>query len=127
MSHKPSLLLVEDDPLFVLNLEDLLIDAGYMVFAALHGDAAIAELSSEPERFSCLVTDIRLGTQSDGWAVAQHARAMNPDIAVIYISGRTADWGTVGVSDSVMLQKPFEPDLLTATIVRLTGTAQPSV
>ena len=118
MSHKPALLLVEDDPVFVLALEDLLLDAGFTVFAALNGDAAIAEISSAPDKFTCLVTDITLGTATDGWAVARHAREMNPDIAVIYITGGSANLASERVDDSMLLTKPFDILELTAMIAR---------
>ena len=119
MPHKSTVLLVEDDPLFVLNVEDQLLDAGFTVFAALHGDAAIAEISSEPDKFACVITDIKLGTDTDGWAVARHARSVSPEIGVVYISGGNPDWATHGVAGSVMLTKPFSLDDLTAAILRL--------
>ena len=127
MPHKPALLLVEDDPLYVLDLEDMLLDAGFTVFAALNGDAAIAEISSAPEKFTCLVTDITLGTATDGWAVARHARAMNPEIAVIYITGGTADAAAHKVPNSTVLTKPFDIAVLTAMIARTAKIELPPV
>lgn len=126
MSNKPTILLVEDDPLFVLNVEDQLIEAGFTVFAALHGDAAIAEISSEPGKFACLVTDIRLGTATDGWAVARHARSTNPEMGIVYMSGGNGDWASQGLPGSVMLTKPFAIAELTAVIDRMVDAiAQP--
>ena len=126
MPHKPALLLVEDDPLYVLDLEDMLLDAGFTVFAALNGDAAIAEISSAPDKFTCLVTDITLGTTTDGWAVARHAREMNPQIAVIYITGGIGEAEVDKVPHSTVLTKPFEIEVLTDLIARTAKMAPPS-
>ena len=102
------ILLVEDEHLIRLNLEDELADAGFEVVAATSGDEAIAELDADAARFRAVLTDIRLGTGPDGWAVARQARELVPQMPVAYISGDSGhDWPVHGVPDSVMVPKPF--------------------
>ena len=126
MQYKPAVLLVEDEALVVLGVEDALIDAGFEVFSALHGAAAMAEFDSAPDRFACLVTDIRLGGDTDGWAVARHARSKRPDLAVLYMTGHAAtQWATEGVAGSVLLKKPFANDELVATVTGLVRQPEP--
>lgn len=126
MLKKPVVLLVEDEAILVIGVEDALVNAGFEVFSALNPTAALAEIDSDPDRFACLVTDIRLGGEVDGWAVARHARAKNPRIAVVYMTGNAAaQWGAEGVKDSVMLIKPFPHVHLAATLLKLMNQSEP--
>lgn len=128
MQLKPAVLLVEDEALLVLGVEDVLIDAGFEVFSALHGAAAMAEFDSAPDRFTCLITDIRLGGETDGWAVARHARAKRPELAVIYMTGHAAaQWATEGVPGSVLLNKPFPNHDLVTMVTGLVSQPEPQV
>lgn len=126
MLKKPVVLLVEDEAILVIGVEDALVNAGFEVFSALTPTAALAEIDSDPQRFACLVTDIRLGGEIDGWAVARHAREKNPRIAVVYMTGNAAaQWGAEGVRDSVMLLKPFPHVQLASTLLKLMNQPEP--
>ena len=111
-----ALLLVEDDKFVSTFVESVLEDGGYTVFVAEDGNHAIARLEKNIDEIVGLVTDIRLGSDPDGWEVARRARELKPTMAVVYMSGDSAsDWAAQGVPKSVMLQKPFvEAQLLTA-------------
>lgn len=64
-----------------------------------------------------MVTDINLGAgASTGWAVGQHARELNPEMPIVYVTGDSAhEWPSPGVPHSVVLPKPFAPaDLVVA-------------
>lgn len=57
-----------------------------------------------------LVTDVNLGPAPNGWEIGRHARELNPEIAVIYMTGDSeGQWGAEGVPGSLMIQKPLEP------------------
>ena len=101
------ILVVEDEALIRLNLVNVLEDGGFTVHESIDGDAALAEIDS-CDVLHGLVTDIRLGSEMDGWNVARQARVKFPSIAVVYISADSAEaWVSEGVPNSVMLQKPF--------------------
>lgn len=120
MQKKPVVLLVEDEAMLVLGAEDALIEAGFEIFSALNGTAAIAEFDSAPDHFACLVTDIRLGGEIDGWAVARHAREKRPDLPVVYMTGNAAaQWATEGVEGSILLNKPFPIAHLASAVTKL--------
>jgi DNA-binding response OmpR family regulator len=120
MSAEPVALLVEDDAFLVLQLEDEFTAAGFEIYSALHGTAAVSEIDSAPNKFFCLVADIALGNTIDGWAVARHARLRNPDIIVIYITGeRFDDWESRGVSDSMLLNKPLQAGQLVSAVIEM--------
>jgi CheY-like chemotaxis protein len=81
-----SVLLVEDELLVRELASEDLGDAGFQVTAAGNGDDAVAVLR-EGRRFDLLFTDIRMPGATDGWQLAREARALLPDIRVIYATG----------------------------------------
>ena len=63
----------------------------------------------------------------DGWEVAQHAREIEPDFPVVYMSGAAAaDWTSIGVPNSIMLAKPFAPAQLLTAVSNLLNSATPT-
>jgi DNA-binding NtrC family response regulator len=66
--------------------------------------------------FRAIVTDVNQGWEKSGWDVAKHAREIDPEIAIIYVTGHGAnDWPSHGLPRSVLLSKPFAvAQLLTA-------------
>lgn len=111
-----AVLVVEDEPLLLMWLEDLLLEAGHSVVIASSAKEATAVLNS-PNGISALLTDIRLGPGKTGWWIAQVARRERPEIPVIYISGdAVSEWGKNGVAGSIMMQKPVEDQQLIQTL-----------
>ena len=76
------------------------------------------------EKYRALVTDINLAPgKLDGWDVARHAREIDSNFPVIYMSGKDADdWASKGVPNSIMLTKPFAPAQLVTALSHLLNT-----
>jgi CheY-like chemotaxis protein len=113
----PIVLVVEDDQLVQGMVEETLGDGGYELVIASSGQHALELLDTGDGKYRALVTDINLGRDKvDGWEVARHAREIDPEFSVVYMSGDSAaDWASKGVPNSIMLSKPFAPaQLLTA-------------
>src|SRR4051812_27931449 len=121
-----AILVVEDEPLILLDVEMGLQEAGFEVVAAPNAAMAIAAFDAQPDKFKGLITDIRLGAGQSGWDVARHLRQANSTLPVIYVSGDSAIyWGAEGVPESVMITKPFAlPQIITALSTLL--NAQPT-
>jgi DNA-binding response OmpR family regulator len=119
----PKILVVEDDLLIQGLVEDTLRDGGFDIAVASSGEEAVTLLQEHKDKYRALVTDINLTAKMDGWEVAQHAREVEPNFPVIYMSGAAAaDWTSKGVPNSIMLAKPFAPaQLLTAVSNLLNG------
>jgi CheY-like chemotaxis protein len=99
------LLLVEDGPLTLLSTKAALEERGYRVMAVRHGSSALKALA---QPLCGLITDIRLPGPFDGWQIAQEARAIWPDLPVMYITGEgDNEWPEKGVSGSLILRKPY--------------------
>jgi DNA-binding response OmpR family regulator len=116
-------LLVEDEALIVFALEEELREAGFEVLSVVKSERAMDAIEQQKTPYRALLTDIDLGGEFDGWALAHRARELNPDLPVIYMSGKSGiEWKAHGVPESVMLQKPFVfAQLLTALSNLLNG------
>lgn len=103
-----ALLLVEDDPLVANLSRTMLEEDGYSVLLACNGYEALSLLNEQGDAFVAVVTDVRLGAGPNGWDVGRHARALQPAMPVLYVTGdSSADWHANGVAGSGLLTKPF--------------------
>lgn len=124
MTDGKLLLLVEDEPLILLAVQDVLEAEGYAVVTADNGSDATAAIDVLAERTSGLITDIRLGPGPDGWEVARRARTRRPELPIVYITGDSAhEWPAKGVPRSVVVQKPFGPDQVVRVVAELIPAA----
>lgn len=109
----PNVLLVENDQRLGALFEAALNEAGHDVARAHNGHEALCRLAAKAPPVDLVVTDIDLGEGPDGWQVARHARAVSPDMPVIYMTGGRADeWLPQHVPLGVLLLKPFPIDQL---------------
>ncbi len=111
-------LVVEDEPLVRDVIVSELEDAGYDVAQAANGREAMAALEASDPRVDLLFTDIRLPGLLDGWAIAERARALNPDVKVVYATGYSADKPRQ-VPNSRFLMKPYRPQAVLDTFAEL--------
>jgi DNA-binding response OmpR family regulator len=120
----PTLLLVEDQALLLINVEETLREAGFETVALSDGQNALNEIERDCARFSALVTDIDLGNAPSGWDVARRARELCSTLAVVRMSGASAhEWAALGVPNIVMLQKPFVAAQLVTAVATLINQA----
>src|SRR4051812_18073183 len=101
------ILVVDDDKLIQDLVEDALADGGFEVAIASSGEEAITLLNGKVAEYRALVTDIHLGGTIDGWEVARSAREIDATFPIVYMTGAAADeWGSKGVPNSILLNKP---------------------
>jgi DNA-binding response OmpR family regulator len=124
----PIILVVEDDTLIQSVVEEALADGGYRIVIASSGENAVKLIAAADGKYRALVTDINLGRNMvDGWEIARHAREIDPAFPVIYMSGDSAtDWSSKGVSNSIMLTKPFAPAQLVTAVSQLLNAGAPT-
>jgi DNA-binding response OmpR family regulator len=125
MAHALEVMVVEDDQSIQSIGEEALSDGGFEPAIASSGEEALTLLSES--NYRALVIDIKLGKDRiRGWDVARRARAMNPLLPVVYITGASADeWPVQGVPNSVVLTKPFAPAQLVTAVSQLLTEVPP--
>jgi CheY-like chemotaxis protein len=128
VANLPLILVVEDDQLVQSVVEDCLSEGGYEAVIASSGENAVELLDAAQGKYRAIVTDINFETGViDGWDVARHAREIDPNFPVVYMSGKDADdWASKGVPNSIMLAKPFAPAQLVTAVSQLLNAGTPS-
>jgi len=113
-------LIAENDAPILEILQGAFEDGGFAVLVASNGEDAMAELEAKRETVRALVTDIDLGSKATGFDVARHARELNPELPVVYVTGADGhDWPSLGVPNSVLITKPFAPSQVITAVSQL--------
>jgi DNA-binding NtrC family response regulator len=89
----------------------MLRDLGFDVTVADNGSAAVTVLRDR--KFDVLLSDLDLGGEIDGLGVLQTARAQDPLIKVVIMSGKSSAKYAVQ-PHAPFLQKPITQDTLSA-------------
>ncbi|MGA8600403.1 MAG: response regulator [Beijerinckiaceae bacterium] len=114
------ILVVEDDAVAGGEVKRALEDAGFRVLLVQSGEKATSTFDENAGEVGGLVADVKLGGNVSGWDVARHAREVNQDLPVVYITGFSAeDWPSQGVPKSILVQKPFAPAQIITAISSL--------
>lgn len=82
----PTVLIVEDDQLILLNSRLVLESAGYDVLSAEDAGEALDALDRHPE-IGILLTDVTMPGPIDGLALARRVYELRPELPVFVISG----------------------------------------
>ncbi|MDN3566327.1 response regulator [Paeniroseomonas aquatica] len=118
-SHRPVLLIVEDDFLVRLTLVDALSELGFEILEAEDARNALSLLCDRPD-IELMLSDINLPGEADGFALAKAARVIRPRLPVIYASGRySRAEAHQQVEGARFLAKPFTPTLAAVVIHEL--------
>lgn len=117
MSESASVYVVDDDPDLAASVSRLLCRQGYVAQPVLDPSELLRGYAASPA--CCIITDIMMG-DLDGFAFADRARAIDPDVAIIFM---TAWPTTANAVDSVRrhggldyLEKPIDEDRLLAAV-----------
>jgi DNA-binding response OmpR family regulator len=114
------ILIAEDDPSAGDEMKRALEEAGFRVLLAQSGEKATAAFDENAGEIGGLIADVKLGGNLSGWDVARHAREVNQDLPVVYITGFfVEDWASRGVPKSILVQKPFAPAQIITAISSL--------
>ena len=121
------ILVVEDDEEIQTIIEDALTEGGFEPAIAPSGEEAVTLLRGRRGKYRALVADIVLRGRIDGWEVAQRAREIDPEFPIIYMTGAKADqWPSRGVSNSILMEKPFAPAQLVTAVSQLLNGGLPT-
>src|SRR5437870_3710035 len=116
------ILVVDDEKAMLLALKGLLAKEGYHVETAASGEEALRQI--ETGSFHVVITDLSMNGVG-GMQVLEHARAVDPELAVIMITAHGSEKIAVqamklGAAD--YLPKPFDNDELRVVVRRVMET-----
>ncbi len=121
------ILVVEDDREIQTIVEDALVEGGFEPAIAPSGEEAVTLLQGNKSGYRALVADVNLRGRMDGWEVARHAREIDPEFPIVYMTGVGADkWPSRGVPNSILLEKPFAPAQLVTAVSQLLNGSTPT-
>lgn len=110
-----NILYVEDDPRLRRHVLHELMRSNHDVVEACDGTEACWLLNYHRSDLDMVITDIDLGSELDGWVVAEHARQLSGDISIIYATGMQSEQEPI--RNSVLLRKPFSAAALENAIL----------
>jgi CheY-like chemotaxis protein len=112
-----TVLLVDDDVLHRYAAERYLTGQGFRILAA--GDAGQAlHLVEAGAALDCMVLDLMLPSEAEGWALAQKVRQRIPVVPSIFVTANPEVAGTVSGADDAIFLKPAEFTSIAAEIRR---------
>jgi FixJ family two-component response regulator len=86
----PVVLVVDGEPLTLINMAETLKAAGYEVWQAHHAEEALRTIAVRRTPISALVTDVEMPGEMDGCELAWRVAATSSRIALIVVSGKGA-------------------------------------
>ena len=105
-------LIVEDEPLVRLSAIDMIEEMGFVVLEAEDAPEALGHLR-DGQRIDILFCDVGLPGMR-GPELAREAKALRPDLRVIFASGYGD--GAEGVDGGMFLSKPYDREDLEKTL-----------
>jgi len=117
-SHKPVILLVEDNVLVRFTTADILREEGFDVLEAVDSSEALALLSTG-HPLDLVITDIRMPGHMDGLQLASVIKNTRPNLPIALLSSHLEQ---PEHSADIFISKPYDPDKLVEVVERLIGT-----
>jgi DNA-binding NtrC family response regulator len=117
MPAMQTILIVEDEPLLLDHVGEVLSDVGYRVLLAANAAEALHYLADRTCPIDLLFTDIRMPGGLNGLALAQAAREGRPGVPVLLTTGFASELLAHPAPPAwALLRKPYTPDQLLTTI-----------
>lgn len=121
------ILIVDDDPDFLRQLELILQSSGYQVIKA--GSRSEAEEMISESSPDALIVDLMLEEEDDGFVLCYLAKKRFPDMPVIIITGAAGETGIEfevitreeqsWIKADVLLAKPIRPEQILGVLGKL--------
>ena len=117
--RRPVVLVVEDEPLMLIDAVDLVTEAGFEAIGAKNADEAIRILESRDD-IRIVFTDVNMPGSMDGIRLAHAVRDRWPPIEIIVTSGLTlANVQELLPERGIFFPKPYTPAQVASALHRL--------
>lgn len=107
VSSAPYALVVDDDPLILMNTASILQNAGFQALEAMDGDEALDLLTKHRHNIVLLFTDVDMPGTMNGFALARHVSATRPEIEIVMASGHVHPKDGEMPGKATFLFKPY--------------------
>ena len=111
-------LLVEDNDDIGATMEEVLKSLGADVTFVRSGDEALRVLGADASRFDLVVSDVAMPGSMTGIELAQLCRRRWPQLAVVLMTGYTAELQAAVEDGFTVLAKPIVPETLARVVAR---------
>lgn len=126
-TNRKTILIVDDDPDFLLQLELILLSSGYQVIkAATRNEAEILISESPPD---ALIADLMLEEEDDGFVLCYWTKKHFPKMPVIIVTGVAGETGIEfeaitreersWIKADILLAKPIRPEQILGELEKL--------
>ena len=105
--NTPFALVVDDDPLILMDACDIVADAGFRPLEATTVAAAVSMLEEHWGEVSLLFTDVQMPGGRDGFSLAREAAERWPNIWIVVASGRLTPGPGDMPEGATFIGKPF--------------------
>lgn len=116
-----TVLVVDDEPLILMDLADTLADAGFAVVEASNADTAVRMFEGGLV-VDMLVTDVDMPGKLNGLGLAAYVALSRPEIKIVITSGRVS-LGDGLPPGAAFLPKPYLPRDIVGSLRRRAATA----
>lgn len=107
LSTVPFALVVDDDPLILMDTTIILEDAGFRVHEAMDGDEAKGVLAEHWESIVLLFSDVDMPGSTNGFSLARHVDDQWPHIEIVIASWHVLPEEGDMPSRATFISKPF--------------------
>lgn len=115
---RPTILIVEDEPLLLMDAVDMVEEAGFEAVEASNADQAVEILASRGD-IPIVLTDIDMPGSMDGVKLAHFVRDRWPPIEIIVVSGHRRVSAEEMPERGLFFSKPYSRHAVTAAMRRL--------
>jgi len=112
------ILLVDDEPLILIDMEDRFVDAGFDVLTASNADEAL-RLLTEFSDIGLVVTDVEMPGSMNGLGLMHVIKKRWPPVRIVIASSRSNFQPGAIPEDVPLFSKPVAFDRLYATVRQL--------
>lgn len=112
LSTVPYALVVDDDPLIMMDTTGILEDAGFRFYEAMDGDEAKRILASNWENIVLLFSDVDMPGETNGFALARHVAENWPAMEIVIASGHVLPKVGEMPEKATFIAKPFNKQMV---------------
>ncbi len=105
--RRTTILVVEDEPIVLMDAVQSLEDAGFEVVDAYDGENALVKLDQRPD-IAALFTDVNMPGRLDGVALARVVRERRPDMKLVVTSAAAKLTRADIPDDGRFVPKPYD-------------------